>query len=176
MSLTLRSGSFGISHPFPPHSSRDLGPKDPAGEPDVGFHSLLPLQPSPIGPCNRSPRVCILSSSGCASSVHREWAGRLSGCLGDFVGSSPSLSSPLGPLYPGLPQSSLPIGTPQFSLLQELSTAVIRVHCGSLRSLSLLKKVRRYACPLSLSLGPLSPSAGTPCSHLSGPHRDCLNP
>ncbi len=46
---------------------------------------------------------------------------------GVVVGSSPSLSSPLGPLFLGLPQSSLPAGTPQFPLLQAPSTAVVQV-------------------------------------------------
>ncbi len=68
--------------------------------------------------------VCVCVASG-------KVVGRPSGCLGDFVGSSPTPPSPSGPLFLGLPQSSLPAGTPRLSLLQELSTAVIWVHRGT---------------------------------------------
>ncbi len=84
--------------------------------------------------------------------------GRPSGCLGGFrrlVALAPDGSR--GPLFPGLPQSSLPAGTPQFSLLQELSTAVIRVRHGPAISQSSSSSVGRPVYSLSLSLSaPLS--------------------
>ena len=74
--------------------------------------------------------ACVVTSGGCRASV---W---LSRGFRRLVALLPSL--PPGPLYSGLPQSSLPVGTPQLSLLQELSTAVIRVHCGAAISQSSL--------------------------------------
>ena len=93
----------------------------------------------------------------CASLVQWDCSGHLSGCLGDFVGSSPSLPSPPGPLYPGLPQSSLPVCTQLLSLLQELSAAVIWVHCGAAISSGLVSYFDCYVYHLSLSLSLLPP-------------------
>ena len=98
--------------------------------------------------------------------VRREHDGRLSGCLGGFFSLSPSLLSPPGPLFLGLPQSSLPVGTPQLSLLQEPSTAVIRVHCGtgisqSSRS-SVVLSILSLCLSAPLSRNPTSPTQRAP--------------
>ena len=58
----------------------------------------------------------------------------------------------MGPLYPGLPQSGLPVGTSQLSLLQELSTVVIRVHCRTAISQSSLVRLSLCLSSLPLSL------------------------
>ena len=110
-------------------------------------------------------------------SVRRGRAGLPSGCLGDFVGSSPSLQSPPGSVVSWTASVELALfGTPQLSLLQELSMAVIRVHCRAAISQSLLF-VHLFLCLSSLSISLYrSPSAGTPRSRFSGPHPDCLNP
>ncbi len=50
MPLNLHIGTVGIGHLFLPHSNWGLGPEGPVEELDVGSHSLLPLQLSPIDP------------------------------------------------------------------------------------------------------------------------------
>ena len=53
---------------------------------------------------------------------------RSSVCLGDLW-LVDRTSSPLGSVLPGPPQSSMPVRTPQFSLLRKPSTVVVQVCC-----------------------------------------------
>ncbi len=113
-------------------------------------HSLVVVQNIPDEPPKCTHLVASASSSG------RQCVGRVSGfqrlsrgfCR--LVALLPSLLPP-GSLYPGLPQSSLPLfGTPRLSLLQELSTVAIRVHRGD-SDLSVLP-IGIYLLPVFLSL------------------------
>ncbi len=72
-----------------------------------------------------------------------------SGCLGVcrlVVRSPPSLSSSLGPLFLGLPQSSLPTGTPLFPLLLSVLQRCFRSAAGQ-RFRSLLVGYRTFRPP-----------------------------
>ncbi len=131
----------------------------------------------------RIPRTICHPGSVFLCGVRSSCVGRVSGfqkLSGGFrrlVALLPSL--PPGSLYPGLPQWSLPSGTPQLSLLQELSTVVIRVHCGDSDLSRSVSSVRRSSSLSSLSLSLClyrPPSARTPRFRISGPHQDCRNP
>ncbi len=113
-------------------------------------------------------RLCVGSGTG-----------RPSGCLGGLLARRPpsdlALPTPLGPLFLGLPQSSLPAGPLQFPLLLSLLQQCFRSTAGQ-RFCSLLL-VRQLFClhPLSLSLSQL-PSTETPRLCLRKPFQGCLIP
>ncbi len=80
------------------------------------------------------------------------------GCLGGLARRPHHVSSPVtsGSIISGLPQSSMPIRTSQVPLLQEPSTAVVQVCCGTVIS----------SRPSHLSISRHSPTPSIETLHL----------
>ncbi len=83
-------------------------------------HSLTSPQKHVLFVVSRPLSDVVGSHRVCASGVGRGIGLVVYGVCQLVAWSPPSLSSPLGPLFLGLPQSNLPLDTPQFLLLLSL--------------------------------------------------------